>query len=550
MTLGIVCMLFSVGPGTGAIELGGRPQVFPSTVAFPSTAIAPSLGSCMTSKFLGFDRHHMITGSLVDGAVYERTVKGTSASCASKPPSFNASGHRLVIPFPEVKIAWNFLERHPMIAKFLVGGASFLFLATAWPFHVSSSMFLPFSSRIRSPAVRNVLAVVLMLSKVDPGVAVCPHCSDTIAGCDGTGGNCPLSTELVANTRIFQDLTLGTVPKVTNLMTPELSHAFSRQVCEAIVGIACAPAVGTAVDLSDAAYATSQSVVQAAAYGHCSVAEATSELATRLEAATDALTAQKIKGAMDGLKIVTDTAITTTQGVFMFIFSKCSNVVMNAMDGVTRLTTVGATGANKGGAALTVKLTRPTQWTEFMEMLHQFLMAVLSLGLCHPAVICKFYDDVVWGAIRAKESWETAFELMLLYLEEVDRDPKRTVKLATVFRRGGQDTLLAEARRRALAFFRVRAGNAQPSGTSGTSSAATAVKPNGQFNKNTDKPCVDFNMGRPCKRLDSSGKCLFNHVCNQFVSDKGPAGVCGGAHARHAGCSYDAAKKLNKPATA
>ena len=76
------------------------------------------------------------------------------------------------------------------------------------------------------------------------------------------------------------------------------------------------------------------------------------------------------------------------------------------------------------------------------------------------------------------------------------------------------------------------------------------IKPNGKFDTDTKQCCVDFNMGRPCKKLKPDGTCRFNHRCNQFVSDKGPKGVCFGTHARCNGCDYDESKKLSKPAEA
>ena len=135
----------------------------------------------------------------------------------------------------------------------------------------------------------------------------------------------------------------------------------------------------------------------------------------------------------------------------------------------------------------------------------------------------------------------TAFELLYLYLKEIDRDYTGLVNIANVFRRGGQDTLIAEARRRSLAFFRGFGGIPRGEGP-------PDVKHNGKFNGKSTKACTDYNMGRPCTKLDETGTCRFNHKCNQFVSDKGPGGVCFGAHARCNGCNYDDAKKLTKPA--
>ena len=57
-----------------------------------------------------------------------------------------------------------------------------------------------------------------------------------------------------------------------------------------------------------------------------------------------------------------------------------------------------------------------------------------------------------------------------------------------------------------------------------------------------------YNKGTDHTRnsLDADGACKFNHVCMQWVSDKGPRGICGGKHPKGQ-CTYDAALKLDGP---
>ena len=51
----------------------------------------------------------------------------------------------------------------------------------------------------------------------------------------------------------------------------------------------------------------------------------------------------------------------------------------------------------------------------------------------------------------------------------------------------------------------------------------------------------------PFVKDPATGKWLFKHgVCNQYVTDKGPGGICGGNHCRKE-CDYDADKKCKKP---
>ena len=88
------------------------------------------------------------------------------------------------------------------------------------------------------------IALVSLLWGAPTAQAVCPHCKDSIPGCGG-GDACPLVTDLAANAAIFAESKLGQAPRLTHLMMPELAAHFPRPVAEAVVGIACAPAVGT-----------------------------------------------------------------------------------------------------------------------------------------------------------------------------------------------------------------------------------------------------------------------------------------------------------------
>ena len=86
-------------------------------------------------------------------------------------------------------------------------------------------------------------------------------------------------------------------------------------------------------------------------------------------------------------------------------------------------------------------------------------MVIGALGIASYVTVIRFCDDVIWGALRVGESWQVASELMLVYLKLLDADATRTLHLGNLFRRGGQDTLLVEARRNAATFFRPFGGN-------------------------------------------------------------------------------------------
>ena len=382
-----------------------------------------------------------------------------------------------------------------------------------------------------------MLGALVMLTPVD--AAPCRYCKDTIPGC-GKDNDCPLVKTSASNAQIFKDNVMTKTPNLVNLVTSELSAHVGRQVCDAIVGLYNAPAVGTEIDFERGVYATSQqAVVKAALYGHCSVCEAADVLGSRLEAATEANEMTKIKGAIEALKLVEDGAGKGSQGVCQFVWAKLSQVIAKRSSGTHSLR---IDSGKEKASSLSATLARPETESAFYELMHMWLMVIVGLGLALFPVAARFLDDVAYGTIRMREGWQVAHELLMIYFKEIDMDMTRSLSMANVFRRGGQDTFLAEARRNTEMFFRTRVGAAREGSPSKSA--------NGKFNDKSDRACKDYNAGRPCTRLDANGACIFNHKCNQFVTDKGKNGVCFGAHPRCEGCSYAADKKCAKPATA
>jgi hypothetical protein len=394
------------------------------------------------------------------------------------------------------------------------------------------------------PMKIRVFAFLFNLEPVGATIT-CPHCKDTILPAHAAT-SCPLMTELTKNTEIFTGKKLGSSPTVAYSMTHELAMQFTRPVVDAIVGLACAPVQGVQIDFNDGTYAAANAVVKAAVYGHCSFAEASAILAERLDDAADELAVGKIRGAMEVLKSASESSVNSATGTLLFIWSKVSNVIAKRLDFTYKLEVSGKPKT----AVHSVTLIRPETEASFYEMTHLFIMTIVALGLATATIVIKFIDDVVFGTTRLGEPFRVAHELLICYFREIDCDPARILHMGNVFRRGGQDTLLSEARRNAAAFFRTCGGTPQLKGANDdkTKNPKPDSKPNGKFDDTSKKPCPDFNAGRPCKKLKPDGTCVFAHRCNQFVSDKGLGGYCFGAHARCAGCDYDATKKLRAPA--
>ena len=182
--------------------------------------------------------------------------------------------------------------------------------------------------RARSPSA----AMLSLLLHSLPGVrAVCIHCKDTIAPTH-LDAACPLVVGIAANAQLFATKSLGGSPTLTYSLTHEMAAHFTRPVVDAIMGIACAPCQGAQVDLKSAAYAQANAVVKAAVYGHASFAEASAELAERMDAATTDIEVNKIRGALDSLKLGVESAIHTSSGVLAFCWARISNVLSKRSD--------------------------------------------------------------------------------------------------------------------------------------------------------------------------------------------------------------------------
>ena len=359
-----------------------------------------------------------------------------------------------------------------------------------------------------------------LTSVVQPCISVCIHCKDTILPAHESA-NCPLASDIASNVDLFSTGTLGSIPKVTNLLPPPILRMFPKAALEAMVGFASAPANGVQIDFTTAQYTSSANVVKAAFYGHCTHEEACMELQTRLDAAEDELAVSKIARSIELLSKNSASGVASSmQGVYTYMWARISSFVTAPSFDVARLTMEDA-ASKMPASGMVAKLVRPKSINHFFEMLHVFIFVVVSVGLASFTHVMTFVNEVVHGSMRdLKIKWETAHELLLIYLKVIENDAQRLLHFGNVFRRGCHDTYLHEAKVNVAAFFR----------TVGGKPSDGIVEHNGKFNKNTDKCCVAFNKGLPCEHLDADGTCKYNHVCMQWVSNKGVNGRCMGNH--------------------
>ena len=187
------------------------------------------------------------------------------------------------------------------------------------------------------------------------------------------------------------------------------------------------------------------------------------------------------------------------------------------------------------------------------EMMHYFVLIVSVLGLCASSVISDFIAKTIYEPMRELGlTFSVAFEFMLSHLDDIERDPTRATTVGNVVDSGKQDTHLVKAKRNEAVFFRTRAANAQPGsagGGDGSIDNNNRVSWNGKTTQGAKKCCAAFNFANNVhsrKHLADDGTCIFAHKCNQWVSDKGPRGMCLGDHPKSQ-CTYDPAKRRDAP---
>lgn len=333
--------------------------------------------------------------------------------------------------------------------------------------------------------------------------------------------------------------TLGSTPKVSNLLPSYISQYFPKQVLDQIMGMSCMPSNGGQIDWSGGSYPTSTDVVKAGMAGHCTLDEAILELQSRLESAASELDVSKLKASIDLLTSKAKHEVTNTMsGCFTYIWGRISSRV--ASPETARILFDGEVSSKVPANGLTAKIVRPKTMADFFHMLHIFVWVVASVGLAHFTNAMTFVYEAVHTKMRdLKISWQVAHELFLIYLKAIENDQRRLLHLGDVVASGNTDTYVLEARNNAEAFFRTVGGN--PS-----ASSPSSVEWNGKFNKSATKLCIAFNRGKPCTHLDADGTCKFSHRCMQWVSDKGKRGQCLGDHP-FCKCTYDPAKKLDEP---
>ena len=385
---------------------------------------------------------------------------------------------------------------------------------------------------------------VLFLSNLAFGESVtCRTCFDQIAGCTG-GAACPLITTTTANGAILAGVAAGaaTVLVARDVFPLRFTRVLHRGILDSLLVVGRRPPPGTPVDIGALTTAQLSDPVATAGVELDSMlqevgtrlAAATSQLeVSRLNAITTNLTArQKLNSGAKGAVDLGD-GTSAIVGVYRYCVVLALRIVRTKPTDVTVVTDGERAGSSEDGARVVppAKLSRPSAENEFFGMLTVWTMLLAGLGVAPVLVSGVFLMDVVYTPLHEGTiTWPTAFELFLVYLEEVEREAGDDVNLSNVYQRGAQDTFLMRARERTP-----KGGKARIFRPGSEDDDGAGIEWNGSWNRKSKSCCITFNLGNkkhPASAINERGGCKYNHVCDHWVDDKGPGGTCGGDHPR------------------
>jgi hypothetical protein len=384
--------------------------------------------------------------------------------------------------------------------------------------------------------------------------AVCPHCGGSFSSCTwASDSKCPTVTVPMDNATV---IAAGTgVLTLAALIKPRFLRMMSSVSFDTILALIKRAAPGTAFTFD--ATTSAPTLIAAIANGRTTWDVVLMRLCELYEGASDSATADKIKNRMDCIKTAADIKAKTDSpafnglfdtGILTFIFAKVSTFVMQK--GMQIKLHVGGGSGGSGSSDLTANLSRPDTMEQFAEMMNLFLLFVHNLAVVSATVVIDFFEHVVYDTIRMRnESWQLAFELMLVMFRRVE-DSGGSVTLAGAYDESHLNTVMDEAKSN-LVFFRTHGGSPGNVKPNKKEEGGKTLKWNNKFTATATSTCTAYNTGSEHRAdmLMPDGTCKHNHVCDQWVSNKGRKGkcLCSEGTPNHKRSACDNPHKCDKP---
>ena len=414
--------------------------------------------------------------------------------------------------------------------------------------------------------------------------AVCQFCfgEATTFGCTGDVATCPWNVGVSTNATTTAAIIAGTVTSsvlaISKLLPNRFRKLFPRGVMNQIVNLYGKPRDGREFDPEGQNLQQVIHAIQIRSYTKDEAIIYWSGLMSELDPSDEdsAMELTRLKTQISVLRDITITPASADSDTSAQLFSlaKLSQIHCKNKDLMISIDEFGcmpcdddesgpsssssSSSNKKASSASTATLVRPPSCEKMYALLNDWVLFSLALGTS-PLVMLPFLSDVVYIPVaEGVLEWPVAFELLLIYLSEIEKNPDAW-NMANVYAKSGaidvrraQAEVMARARYPA-AFFRARGGNLGKSrvtediAASGLNGATIDYGRITKHNTSCKKGCHAWNNGvnHLPVHVDANGRCKFFHGCDQWVSDKGPGGQCLGAHKR-ADCIYDPTKKLDK----
>ena len=202
------------------------------------------------------------------------------------------------------------------------------------------------------------------------------------------------------------------------------------------------------------------------------------------------------------------------------------------------------TSAASVSAHIALKLLRPLNYYQFSQALQLFMLYGVQLAIFPFAAMSEFLLYVVHDTINKRgRPWQFAQELMLVMLKRIDdAGDLKKLNLLNIVNEAHLNTVYEEAMESAKYFyptiFRAYPGKGEEDVCPVAGAPAEdEIKYNGKWTRGAG-PCSAYNTGgKHGKRvLTAEGKCKYDHVCDQWVTDKGPKGRCLSAKHKRGEC--------------
>ena len=372
------------------------------------------------------------------------------------------------------------------------------------------------------------------------GQSVCLSCAGNDPNCPGDN-TCILARALISNVAVIAGatgaattLTMGDAGK--HILPLSWLQILKPSVLNTLQALSKRAPSGTPLDVTSLSVSDLSAAI---AVGRISVEDGRFEFIRRMsdDAVSDALVSklEKICSALplrsQDAKISAPRA--QTSGALSFVFAISSQVVHRLSVSSKASLTLSDSTSSFSTSTISMDLKRPLNSDAFSHMLVVWQSILSATGLANAVILGPFLVEVVYDIIPFK-GWKVAFEHFLLYINKIDSGCGW--QLATATSLGSVDTFLAKAVKAAGPLdekSQPPPGQSPPSTGANSSLQITPPVWNGKFNSDAlARPCAAYNLGQDHIKLNADGSCPFNHVCNQWVSGKGPGAQCKSKHPR------------------